>query len=317
VRNKSIALAIFGVLLLAVPAVAQDATILILIDGIVRGDEGEIFEVAVQDVDPDLVGARCTAGTAQTEVGGSEHPNNDFIIASGGTSAEIKDFEAVSGATVAMSGAVTLGESITVSLRLGPNGVSSGGLVIALTCTPPGRGRFVDDDSSIFEADIEWMADQGITKGCNPPLNDRFCPDDTVTRGQMAAFLVRGLDLTDRLDNPFRDDDGSIFEADIERLAAAGITRGCNPPVNDRFCPDDPVTRGEMAALLVRALDYTDDGGGDLFDDDDDSIFEGDIDRLGTAGVTKGCNPPANDRYCPDDVVTRGQMAAFLHRALA
>ena len=160
------------------------------------------------------------------------------------------------------------------------------------------------------------MADQGITKGCNPPLNDRFCPNDHVTRGQMAAFLVRGLDLTDRADNPFRDDDGSIFEADIERLAAAGITRGCNPPVNDRFCPDDPVTRGEMAALLVRALDYTDDGGGDLFFDDNDSIFEGDIDRLGTAGVTKGCNPPANDRYCPDDVVTRGQMAAFLHRAL-
>ncbi len=316
-RNRSIAFAIFGVLVLAAPAVAQDATILILIDGIVRGDEGEIFEVAVQVVDPDLVGARCIAGTAQTEEGGSAHPNNDFIIASGGTSAEIEDFEAVSGATVAMSGAITLGESITVSLRLGPNGVSSGGLVIALTCTPPGRGRFVDDDSSIFEADIEWMADQGITKGCNPPLNDRFCPNDPVTRGEMAAFLVRGLDLTDRLDNPFRDDDGSIFEADIERLAAAGITSGCNPPVNDRFCPDRLVTRGEMAALLVRALDYTDDGGGDLFVDDDDSIFENDIDRLATAGVTKGCNPPANDRYCPDDVVTRGQMAAFLHRARA
>ncbi len=71
-----------------------------------------------------------------------------------------------------------------------------------------------------------------------------------------------------------------------------------------------------MAAFLVRALHYTDDGGGDLFTDDDDSIFEGDIDRLGTAGVTKGCNPPTNDRYCPSGNVTRGQMAAFLHRAL-
>ena len=160
------------------------------------------------------------------------------------------------------------------------------------------------------------MADQGITKGCNPPLNDRFCPNDPVTRGQIAAFLVRGLDLTDRLDNPFSDDDRSIFEADIEKLAAAGITRGCNPPVNDRFCPDDPVTRGQMAAFLVRAVGYTDDGGGDRFVDDDDSTFEGDIDRLATAGVTKGCNPAANDRYCPDDVVTRGQIAAFLHRAL-
>jgi hypothetical protein len=71
-----------------------------------------------------------------------------------------------------------------------------------------------------------------------------------------------------------------------------------------------------MAAFLVRALDYADDGGGDLFIDDDTSIFEGDIDRLGTAGVTKGCNPPSNDRYCPDSDVTRAQMAAFLHRAL-
>ena len=71
-----------------------------------------------------------------------------------------------------------------------------------------------------------------------------------------------------------------------------------------------------MAAFLVRALGYTDDGGGDLFRDDDLSVFEGDIDRLGTAGVTRGCNPPLNDHYCPDRYVTRQQMAAFLHRAL-
>ena len=71
-----------------------------------------------------------------------------------------------------------------------------------------------------------------------------------------------------------------------------------------------------MAAFLVRALNYTDNGGGDLFVDDDDSIFEADIDRLATAGVTKGCNPPDNDRFCPTNNVTRGQMAAFLHRAL-
>jgi hypothetical protein len=175
---------------------------------------------------------------------------------------------------------------------------------------------FTDDDGNIFENDIEWMADEGITKGCNPPVNDRFCPASSVTRGQMAAFLVRALDLTDPLDDPFTDDDDSIFEADIEKLAAAGITKGCNPPTNDRFCPDSKVTRGQMAAFLVRAIGYVDDGGGDLFIDDDDSIFENDIDKLGTAGVTKGCNPPVNDMYCPGSVVTRGQMAAFLHRAL-
>ncbi len=52
-------------------------------------------------------------------------------------------------------------------------------------------GTFVDDDTSIFEADIEWLAASGVTKGCNPPTNDRFCPEDNVTRGQMAAFMKR------------------------------------------------------------------------------------------------------------------------------
>jgi hypothetical protein len=71
-----------------------------------------------------------------------------------------------------------------------------------------------------------------------------------------------------------------------------------------------------MAAFLVRAFDYSDPGEGNLFIDDDGLIFEGDIDRLGTSGITKGCNPPANDRFCPNDPVLRDQMASFLGRAL-
>ena len=173
---------------------------------------------------------------------------------------------------------------------------------------------FLDMWSSVFVDDIAWMHDTGITKGCG---NDRYCPDGSVTRGQMAAFLVRALGLVDDGGGDlFIDDDDSIFEGDIDRLAAAGITKGCNPPTNDRFCPDSKVTREQMAAFLVRAIGYVDDGGGNLFIDDDDSIFENDIDKLATAGVTRGCNPPVNDMYCPDSVVSRGQMAAFLHRAL-
>ncbi|MGB9357268.1 MAG: PA14 domain-containing protein, partial [Acidimicrobiia bacterium] len=129
---------------------------------------------------------------------------------------------------------------------------------ITVNAAPPRDDYFIDDDDSIFESDINWMAAEEITRGCNPPVNDRYCPDSRVTRGQMAAFLVRALGLTERLDDPFVDDDDSIFEADIERLAAAGITRGCNPPDNDRFCPDSNVTREQMAAFLVRALGYTD-----------------------------------------------------------
>jgi spore coat protein A, manganese oxidase len=176
---------------------------------------------------------------------------------------------------------------------------------------------FSDDDGSVFEGDIEKLAAAGITRGCNPPDNDRFCPELPVNRGQMAAFLGRALGLTDSGRRDFVDDDDSGFEVEIERLAHAGITLGCNPPTNDRFCPDDPVTRGQMAAFLRRALE--DRLGAGLpaeFVDDGDSPFEGDIEWLASTGVTRGCNPPANDRFCPDDPVTRGQMAAFLVRAL-
>jgi hypothetical protein len=172
------------------------------------------------------------------------------------------------------------------------------------------------DGSNIFEDDICWLADQGITRGCNPPSNTEFCPKDPVTRGQMAAFLVRAFGFTDNGEGDlFTDDNASTFEADIDRLGTAGVTRGCNPPANTQFCPNDPVTRGQMAAFLVRAFEYTDNGGGDLFTDDNASTFEADIDRLGTAGVTRGCNPPANTQYCPNDNVTREQMAGFLRRA--
>ena len=180
---------------------------------------------------------------------------------------------------------------------------------------PPG-GSFTDDDGNIHEASIEAIAAEGITRGCNPPKNDLYCPDDTVTRGQMAAFLVRALGLT--TSDPgidFTDDEDSIFEADIERLATAGITRGCNPPANTMYCPNDTVTRGQMAAFLVRALGLTDAGTVD-FVDDDGSIFETDIEILATAGITLGCNPPTNDRYCPNDPVKRDQMATFLTRAV-
>ena len=178
-------------------------------------------------------------------------------------------------------------------------------------------GSFVDDDASVFQNAIEWLALEGITKGCNPPVNDRFCPERTLTRGEMAAFLVRAMGYTDDGGgNRFVDDDASDFESAIDKLAAAGVTQGCNPPANDRFCPERRVTREEMAAFLVRAMGYTDDGGGDRFVDNVASVFTSAIDRLATAGITEGCNPPINDRFCPDDNVIRGQMAAFLKRAL-
>lgn len=169
-----------------------------------------------------------------------------------------------------------------------------------------------------FRADVEWLAAADITRGCNPPANTMFCPDDPVTRGQIAAFFVRALDLKDAGSGDLFDDDNeSTFETEIDKLAAAGITRGCNPGEgNTKFCPDDPVTRGQLAAFFVRAFGYVAGAGSDVFVDDDASIFEHDIERLAAAGVTKGCNPPENDRFCPDAAVTRAEIAAFFHRAI-
>ncbi len=184
-------------------------------------------------------------------------------------------------------------------------------------CGSVDTSRFVDTGDNAHEDNIERLAHAGITKGCNPPNNDRFCPNAGVTRGQMAAFLTRALALpAAAVNDRFIDDDDSVFEEQIDRLASAGVTLGCNPPTNDRFCPDRSVSRGQMAAFLTRAIDFDPSSINDGFVDDDDSVFESAIDWLASEGVTRGCNPPTNDRFCPDDVVTRAQMATFLTRAL-
>jgi hypothetical protein len=175
--------------------------------------------------------------------------------------------------------------------------------------------RFTDDDWSIHEPNINAIAEAGITVGCNPPQGDRYCPERPVTRGEMAAFLVRSFGYTDGLDDPFVDDDDSIFQADIEKLAAAGVTLGCNPPANDRYCPEDSISRAQMASFLSRALDLEPVAGGSFRDiaGNTHALF---INAIAAEGITIGCNPPANDRFCPDAHVTRAQMASFLSRAL-
>ncbi len=173
--------------------------------------------------------------------------------------------------------------------------------------------RFTDIDSSIFFDDIIWLAGEGITRGCNADRTE-FCPNRSVTRGQMAAFLVRALNLTEH-DNTidFTDDDTSIFETDIEKLATAGITKGCGDGTT--FCPNQSVTRGQMAAFLVRSYQLTAVDPAIDFNDDNTSVFETDIEKLATAGITKGCGDGTT--FCPNQSVTRGQMAAFLRRAAA
>jgi hypothetical protein len=177
----------------------------------------------------------------------------------------------------------------------------------------PASGFWDVDDTHVFAGDVAWLARESVTRGCNAPWNDEFCPDAPVTRGQMAAFLVRVLDLPAG-ESPFTDTTGSGFEAEIAALYSSEITTGCDVGDPTRFCPDDPVTRGEMAVFLVRALQLP--AASSAFTDAAGSPYEPEIGALAAAGITRGCDPLDNARFCPGDPVTRAQMAAFLRRAL-
>ena len=113
--------------------------------------------------------------------------------------------------------------------------------------------RFADVDAGSWWAKyVELLADLEITAGCKTgPL--RYCPDEPVTRAQMATFLVRALNLDPAPAAGFGDTEGNTHAANIDALAAAGVTTGCKTgPL--RYCPDEPVTRAQMATFLDRAL---------------------------------------------------------------
>jgi hypothetical protein len=194
-------------------------------------------------------------------------------------------------------------------------------LVLVMIFTAPGLsaaqeltpgGTFHDDDGSIHEGAIEALVAAGVTKGCSVSPA-RFCPGDPVKRDAMAAFLYRALGLfPTEATNLFLDDDESPFEAEIDALAVAGIAGGCG---NGLFCPDRDVTRAEMASFLVRAFigEGEFDPPPDAFTDDEGSVHAADIDRLASTGITRGCG---EGLFCPDDPVTRAEMASFLTRAM-
>lgn len=133
VRRIAFTMALLGAVMVAAPAMAQTETIIIEIDGTTRGAEGSITTIAELAVDPAMVGTTCT-GTTQTTNNASEHPNNDFILSSGTSTAVILDWEREAGVVVTTSMTLVLGDTITVELRLGPAEVSSGMVVITLTC---------------------------------------------------------------------------------------------------------------------------------------------------------------------------------------
>ncbi|HEX2153356.1 MAG TPA: hypothetical protein VHL52_05200, partial [Acidimicrobiia bacterium] len=192
-------------------------------------------------------------------------------------------------------------------------------LAADIAATKTWNGFFADDDDSVHETSIDALAEDGITRGCNPPANTNYCPEQRMTRGQVAAFIRRTLALPSTSTDYFTDDDGSVFNDDINAVVAADIGFGCSETA---YCPGHPLLRDEMAQMLVKAFEaanpdrYANLEGTDFFVDDDGNRFEESINRLMAADVTRGCNPPENDHYCPDRPLTRAEMASFFVRAL-
>ena len=175
---------------------------------------------------------------------------------------------------------------------------------------PPDRpgGTFQDDNDSPHEPYLEALGRDGILRGCQP-VAPWVCSGNDLTRAQMASLLARALDLTSDGEHRFEDvpEDGTHADA-IDAVADAGITDGCAP---DRFCPNDEVTRAQMASLLSEAFDIPP-SGEERFADVD-GVHEPAINGIADAGITSGCDA---DRFCPAAALRRGQIATFLARAM-
>ena len=164
---------------------------------------------------------------------------------------------------------------------------------------------FTDVAGTEWEASVAWVYRQGIMDGCRAT---RFCPRGDLTRGALAQALADGLHLPATDGDFFADDGGSRFEDGINRLAAAGLARGCG---GGNYCPSQAVRRGALATALATALRLPK-SRVDYFRDDGDSPHEGNINRIAAAGIAGGCGDRS---FCPDRGVRRGHATVFLRRA--
>jgi hypothetical protein len=165
---------------------------------------------------------------------------------------------------------------------------------------------------------IERLFYNGITGGCS---STGYCPNNNVSRGHMAVFLLRGKYGAAYTPPPVGDSTGfndvpitHPLAGWIKQLVVEGITSGCG---GGNYCPNDPVTRGQMAVFLLRAEH------GGVYMPPDVGVTTGFDDvpvthplaawikQLATEGISSGCG---GGNYCPTDAVTRAQMAVFLIR---
>jgi hypothetical protein len=183
-----------------------------------------------------------------------------------------------------------------------------------------GGTTFADVPTSYWASQyIERLYNAGITGGCSAsPL--MYCPESTVTRAQMAIFILRGIHGSAytppaATGTVFTDVPLGSFAADwIEQLALEGVTAGCG---GGNYCPEATITRAQMAIFLLRGEHgnaYTPPAAtGTIFGDVPlGSFADAWIEQLAAEGITSGCG---GGNYCPDANVTRAEMAVFLVRA--
>ena len=123
---------------------------------------------------------------------------------------------------------------------------------------PVTESRFEDvnassmwEESVWYAPHVERLADLEVTVGCTQdPL--RFCPDVNLTRAQVASWVARAFDLESAESQGFVDAVGSVHEANINAVVAAGVMNGCSTDPKN-FCLDDTVTKGEMARYVYAA----------------------------------------------------------------
>ncbi|MEM7140379.1 MAG: S-layer homology domain-containing protein [Actinomycetota bacterium] len=168
---------------------------------------------------------------------------------------------------------------------------------------------FIDvEPDRFFAPGVYFLRKNELTTGTLPGL---FEPMDFVTRGQMATFLHRFMDLPEWIDEaPFEDlvDDAFYLEA-VHWLAESGITTGTSPTT---FSPDDFVTRGQMAAFIWRMCGEPEPTTTAPFDDVPPfSYFATAVSWMAELGITTGILPT---KYGPEQQIRRGEMATFLFR---
>ena len=214
--------------------------------------------------------------------------------------------------TVAFSvPANTSGADLAGSLSVGGQTVSITQRETAAVFTDVGPVDFDFDAADILFA-------QGITGGCSATPR-MYCPNENITRGQMAVFIVTAIEGGNSFTyttTPYFTDvpSSNPFFKFIQKLKDLGITSGCTATT---YCPGDPVTRGQMAVFIITArygaIPYSYPSTPYFTDVPAANAFFAFIQKMAQVGITAGCAPGL---YCPANTLTRGQMAIFISAGL-